>query len=117
MNTLNIPTSQLIFARKQAPNTPSNNPLCIPYFLTKETKDRHKVNWAINSILDVFHVIPITEKILRIAIKSEITDYEDAVIESSGLEKEIDFIITRDKNDFKKSKIPSLTPKQFLEIK
>jgi predicted nucleic acid-binding protein len=87
----------------------------LAYFLTKETKSRKKVYSAIYSLLDIFTVIPTTEIILKNALESDISDFEDAVIEASGVFKDIDFIITRDKNDFKKSKIPSIPPKDFLQ--
>ena len=40
-----------------------------------------KSQFIINKLLDVFSIIPATEKILRDSLQSGIDDYEDAVIE------------------------------------
>ena len=64
----------------------------------------------------MFNIIPITETILRKAFNSKISDFEDAVIEVSSFENEIDYIVTRNLNDFKKSSVKSLSPTEFLAI-
>jgi predicted nucleic acid-binding protein len=46
-----------------------------------------------------------------------LSDYEDAVIEISAKEKNIDYIITRNIKDFKKSQIKYLLPEEYLAIK
>ena len=65
-------------------------------------------------IIDLFSILPATGKILRSALDSQINDYEDAVIEVTGLKNNINFIITRNIADFKKSRIDSLSPEEFL---
>lgn len=86
----------------------------LSYFLLKEHKDKTKVINTITSLLDIFTVIQIDEIILRNALISPISDYEDAVIEVSSVKNNIDFIISRNISDFKSSRIPTLTPEQFF---
>ena len=86
----------------------------LSYFLLKEQKDKTKVINTITALLDIFHVIPIDESILRDSLISPITDYEDAVIEVSSMKANIDYIITRNISDFKSSRIPTYTPEQFF---
>ena len=86
----------------------------LSYFLFKEQKDKKKVAAIISSLLDIFHVIPIDETILKNSLLSPITDYEDAVIEVSAVAFDIDYILSRNISDFKLSRIPVYTPEQFF---
>jgi hypothetical protein len=86
----------------------------LSYFLLKEQKDKTKVINTITALLDIFHVIPIDESILRDSLISPIADYEDAVIEVSSMKTNIDYIISRNISDFKSSRIPTYTPEQFF---
>lgn len=88
----------------------------LAYFLMKYHNDSQKVRLVLNEFLDMFNIIPITETILRKALNSKISDFEDAVIEVSSFENEIDYIVTRNLNDFKKSSVKSLSPTEFLAI-
>jgi hypothetical protein len=53
----------------------------------------------------MFKLIPKTETILRRSWNSEINDFEDAVIDFSSYKNEIDYIITRNLDDFKKGNV------------
>ncbi len=86
----------------------------LSYFLIKEQKEKVKVINTITALLDIFHVLPIDESILRNSLISPINDYEDAVIEVSSMKNHIDYIISRNISDFKLSRIPALTPEQFF---
>ena len=88
----------------------------LAYFLEKEEYPKEKINFTITKLLDIFTVISATEKILRNALISEIMDYKDAVIEASALNEKIDFIVSRNLNDFKKSKINAMDAKEALGI-
>ncbi len=75
----------------------------LAYFLKKEKlkgKQRKKI---INNILDTLSVLSAHEKILRTALDSPINDYEDAVLDELAKKESIDYIITRDLQDFKNS--------------
>ena len=85
----------------------------LSYFLEKN-KESEIVNKILISIMDTFTVIPIDENILRGALDSQIKDFEDAVIEVSSLQNDIDCIISRNKEDFAKSRVCCLEPSDFL---
>lgn len=88
----------------------------LAYFLMKNHNDSNKVKFVLNEILDMFKIIPITETILRKALYSKINDYEDAVIDVSSQENNIDFIVTRNLKDFKKSNTKTISPTEFLAL-
>jgi hypothetical protein len=49
-----------------------------------------------------------------LAMASDFSDFEDAIQYYTALENEVDAIITRNLNDFKTSKLPVFTAKEFL---
>ena len=88
----------------------------LAYFLMKNHNNSNKVKSVLNELLDMFKIIPITETVLRKALHSKINDYEDAVIEISSQENEIDYIVSRNLNDFKKSNVKTVSPTEFLSL-
>jgi len=59
-------------------------------------------------------VLPFDDKILELALASDFNDFEDAIQYYTALDNKIDIIITRNKKDFKKSILPVLTAKEYL---
>ena len=60
-------------------------------------------------------IIPLDEKIIELALASDFTDFEDAIQYYTALDNQLDIIITRNKKDFKTSRVPVLTAKEYLE--
>jgi predicted nucleic acid-binding protein len=87
----------------------------LAYFLTKQ-KDKSSVKRTLSNFLDIFEVIEANTEILRKALVSPIADYEDAVIEMSAKTRKVDYIVTRNLNDFKHSAVKALTPEKMLAI-
>ena len=83
------------------------------YINRKVEKKRLKEN--IELICDLFIVIPNDKKNLIQAWDFEPQDYEDAIQYSSALAMNCDCIITRNESDYSFSKIPILSPSNFLE--
>lgn len=59
-------------------------------------------------------VLAIDDKIIDLALTSELKDFEDAIQYYTAIENEMDIIITRNKKDFKNLDLPILTAKEFL---
>ena len=83
------------------------------YINRKGEKRRLKEN--IELICDLFNVIPNDKYNLIQAWDYDPQDYEDALQYSSALSKKCDCIITRNQSDYSFSKIPILSPSEFLE--
>ena len=65
---------------------------------------------------DLFDIIDNTASDYRCASESDIPDYKDALIAYAALRNEVDFIVTRNKKDFARSPVATLTPREFLDI-
>lgn len=59
-------------------------------------------------------VLTINDKIINLALTSDLRDFEDAIQYYTAIENEMDIIITRNKKDFKNLNLPVLTAQEFL---
>ncbi|MDF3131291.1 PIN domain-containing protein [Kiritimatiellaeota bacterium B1221] len=85
-------------------------------YLLKNNLSRKEAVSCIRNLLDVFQVAPVNRLVLDNALESKITDFKDAVLEQSATVCGIDFIVTRNLKDFKKSVVPAVDPTQFLAM-
>jgi predicted nucleic acid-binding protein len=86
------------------------------YFVEKDKMFGGDFRTQLSWLLDICEVLSIDESILRKAASSNITDYEDAVVECAAMQHDIDHIVTRDKKDFRFSRIASIAPRDFLSL-
>jgi len=84
----------------------------IHYFLNKY--ERVNKMFLMKQLRPLVSIINVDEDIIDKALKSGITDFEDAVQYYAALTANVDFIITRNIKDYKQSTIPVLTAEQFL---
>lgn len=70
----------------------------------------------IRKLRKIMSILPIDEKIVDEALLSDNTDFEDSIQYITSEKNNIDFIITRNKDDFKNSKLPVLNTEEFLRI-
>jgi len=83
------------------------------YLLSKELNSNEARKVLIKFKLLV-SILPLDEKILELSLSSDFNDFEDAIQYYTALENKINTIITRNKKDFKTSKLPVLTAKEYL---
>jgi len=58
-------------------------------------------------------VAKLDDKIIELALASDFMDFEDAIQYYTAVENGVDVIITRNLRDFKTSKLPVLTAKEY----
>jgi hypothetical protein len=68
----------------------------------------------ISKLLTFTKIIPVDEDIILKAIKSDFSDFEDAIQHEAAIKEEMDCIITRNVKDFSSSKITVFSPDTFL---
>ena len=86
------------------------------YLLENAKVPRQKIIQSIGWLLNTFTVIPVDDSLLSKALKSNVHDYEDAVVEQAAYLSGSVAIITRNDKDFKTSVIKSLTPEEYMKI-
>ena len=88
----------------------------IYYIQRRYYRDQEKAKDNLVKILSLYDVIDITRTDCRNAIRSSISDYEDAVLVESAIRNDIDCIVTRNTKDFKNSGITICTSTEFLRL-
>ena len=85
----------------------------IEYLLSQALSDKNTAA-SITRLLDIFEVAPVNRAILEQALRSEIEDFEDAVIEQSAKLVDVKFVVTRNLKDFQRSEVTALDPEELL---
>ncbi|WP_417370452.1 type II toxin-antitoxin system VapC family toxin [Gelidibacter japonicus] len=101
---LNLAISSLTFANTN-------------YILTK-LKSAKEAREILRKFKVLVEVLSLDDKITELALSDDdFPDFEDGLQYYSAIENQIDIIITRNKKDFKNSKIPVLSAKEYLARK
>ena len=101
---LNLTISSLTFANTN-------------YILTK-LKSAKEAREILRKFKVLVELLSLDDKITELALSDEsFPDFEDGLQYYSAIENDVDIIITRNKKDFKNSKLPVLTAKEYLARK
>jgi len=78
--------------------------------------DSNKAKSILGKLRLIVKILAVDDKIIGLALNDEnFSDFEDGLQYFTALENGQDLIITRNLKDFKNSKLPVLTAKQFIE--
>ncbi len=78
--------------------------------------DSNKAKSILRKLRLIVKILSLDDKIIGLALNDEnFSDFEDRLQYFTALENGQDLIITRNLKDFKNSKLPVLTAKQFIE--
>ena len=84
------------------------------YITRKELKDNESVYKAIEILVALFIIIPVTETTIAKAVALRWQDFEDAVQYTAAQENGITCIVTRDEADYKTAGIQCMSPFEFV---
>lgn len=86
------------------------------YVLSKQ-KSAKEAREILRKFKVLVEIINLDDKIIELGLSDEaFSDFEDGLQYYSAIENGIDIILTRNKKDFKSSKIPVLTAKEYLAM-
>ena len=86
------------------------------YILTK-LKSAEEAREILRKFKVLIELLNLDDKVTELALSDDsFPDFEDGLQYYSAIENQIDVIITRNKKDFKNSKIPVLSTKEFLAL-
>ena len=86
------------------------------YILTK-LKSAKEAREILRKFKVLVELLNLDDKVTELALSDDsFPDFEDGLQYYSAIENQIDVIITRNKKDFKNSKIPVLSTKEFLAL-
>ena len=86
------------------------------YYLLRKLKSGHEARTILTRLKLLLTVLPIDDKIIELALHSDFNDFEDAIQYFSAVNNGIEVLLTRNKNDYKKSKITVATAEEFIKM-
>lgn len=70
----------------------------------------------LSRLLQRIQVANVTDEVIRAALQSSITDFEDAVTSKAANAAGVEVIVTRNTADFVTSSVPAVLPEEFLAM-
>jgi len=86
------------------------------YYVLRRMKSKEYALQSLRKLRIIVGVLPVDQKHIDLALNSKFTDFEDAIQYYSSRGKKLDYIITRNKKDYKHSSITVCTPGEYLAI-
>ena len=84
------------------------------HYLVEKALGMKTAHIAIEKLLRLFEIAPITRTVLTSALLLKFTDFEDAVLHEAALHVGVEAIVTRDMKGFSKSVIPIYSSDEFV---
>ena len=84
------------------------------YILRKHPKD--ELHMLLSNLRTLSHIALVDEKIVDEALTLKFDDFEDALQYYAAIKENVEAVVTRNVKDFSLSKIPVLTPDDFLKL-
>jgi predicted nucleic-acid-binding protein len=70
----------------------------------------------LSRLLQHLQIASVTDAVIRAALRSSITDFEDAVTSEAANATGVEVIVTRNTSDFVASTLPAVLPEEFLAM-
>jgi len=87
----------------------------IYYVLRKATHSEEMAHRQLKKLSTIAHFTDVLVQSAEKAMDSDISDYEDALVDSVASRICCDHILTRNIADFSCSKVPAVTPEEYLD--
>lgn len=88
----------------------------IYYLQHRYYHDKTKAIDSLKKVFKLYSIVDIKENDCHNALRSGMSDYEDAILAESAKRNDLDCIVTRNTRDFKDSGIKTYTPVEFLRL-
>lgn len=87
------------------------------YYILRQTLSNAETITLLDELCEMTEIADLTKAIIKKSLKSELKDFEDAIQYNCALSlNKIDFIVTRDTKDFRKSTLPIMNPEEALTL-
>ena len=80
------------------------------FYLARKSVGRDDARRQVADVLSILDVAPVNRAVLERAARSDIDDFEDAVVAESARQVNAQIILTRNERDFARSPIPVHSP-------
>jgi predicted nucleic acid-binding protein len=92
------------------------NSVTTVFYVIRKVIGTPRAMLAIQSLLSLCEVAPVTHSVLERASVTQFSDFEDAVIHESALQAAATVIVTRDINDYKTATLAIYRPEELVRL-
>ena len=85
------------------------------FYVARKQLGKTQALKMVEDLTSTFEVCAVNHDVLRSALRLEMADFEDAIQSANALLEGLDFVITRDLKDFKKSPVKAVSPVEFMK--
>lgn len=85
------------------------------YYVLNRFTDKKETYKYMNILLELIEIIDVTATDIKKALHPEVIDFEEELISVCANNSGIDYIITRNTQDYNNSPVPALTPEDFIK--
>lgn len=86
------------------------------HYILKKFKTKEYAIQSLRKLKSLISILPVDAKIIDLALSSKFNDFEDAIQYHTAKSHDINFIVTRNKKDYKQGKISACTAEEYLKI-
>ena len=87
------------------------------YYILRQSLSYKETIKLLEELSEMTEIVDVTKTVIKKSLKSEFKDFEDAIQYNCALTiNKIDFIVTRDSKDFRKSTLPVMNPQEAISI-
>ncbi len=87
------------------------------YYILRQSHSSVKTLKLLDELSEMTEITDLTKSIIKKSLKSDFKDFEDAIQYNCALSLyKVDFIVTRDTKDFKKSTLSIKTPEEAVRL-
>ncbi|MEP6844716.1 MAG: PIN domain-containing protein [Panacibacter sp.] len=85
------------------------------YYILRQSLSNSETIKLLDGLCEMTEIADVTKAIIKLSLKTDFRDFEDAIQYNCALSiNKLDFIVTRDTKDFKKSTLAVLTPEEAV---
>lgn len=104
-----------IALKDQCGVAPAHALTTLHYLITKYA-DKAMADEFLDWLLLKFSIAATSKETFLLALQFKMPDFEDAVVSANAQEQGCEYIITRNRKDFKNSRVQALTPAEYLAL-
>jgi len=86
------------------------------HYILCRLRDKKHAAANLQKLTTLLTILPVNEKIIKLALASEFKDFEDAVQYYTAVENNLKYLLTRNKKDYKTAEITILSAEEFLGL-
>jgi predicted nucleic acid-binding protein len=86
------------------------------FYILRRQVGSETARQLLSKLLQHLRIADVTDEVIRAALQSAMTDFEDAVTSKAAKIAGVEVIVTRNTSDFASSVIPAVLPVEFLAM-